>query len=240
MRIHPPYDAYTYFREKRPLDSIEALIDLSTLAYSSEDFIHDTLSAAGITHTVIKAPDLQAIIATEGDVTVVAFRGTEGLDDWKIDLEVKKNEVGLHEGFANSSSSLLPFVLPLVRGKSVILTGHSLGAAISAVTAIRLRMMCQVKVVNFGQPRIGDKYAIQLLNGLTWTRYVHGCDIVPTVPPEDLGFMHGGIEIDIPQTPYPTLGVWSTEKPFYIPKVGWSHIPTLYANFLWKNPTFAG
>jgi hypothetical protein len=235
MKIHPPYPNYNYFRGNCSVDpdNVGLLCDLSILAYAATEVeVQCHLRGAGLKGTLLQEPDLQAIICTEQSTAVktpvvVAFRGTLGIRDWELDLDSDKDEDGFHHGFSKATGRFLPTLYRLLYNRDVIFTGHSLGAAMAAVAAARLRSYCNVlHICNFGQPRIGNCSAVQKLLGLRWTRYVHGDDIVAAVPPEVLGFMHGGTEVRLPALKRPWYGAFSTEWPFIIGKRVWDHIPT--------------
>ena len=76
---------------------------------------------------------------------------------------------------------------------SIVTTGHSLGAAISAVCAMELKSLfpaTKVFIHNFGQPRLGNielsDYMSKTLDGIY--RVVHNRDLVPHLPPDLPGF----------------------------------------------------
>jgi hypothetical protein len=85
---------------------------------------------------------------------------------------------------------------------SILTTGHSLGAAISAICALELKMRYPTKIVeihNFGQPRLGNvhlaKFMHEKLNSIF--RVVHHKDIVPHLPPDlpEFQYHHPSTEI---------------------------------------------
>jgi hypothetical protein len=49
-------------------------------------------------------------------------------------------------------------------------------------------------VYAYGSPRVGDAQFVERLRAVPVFRLVHGNDIVPTLPPEQLGFRHAGEE----------------------------------------------
>ncbi|VDK17801.1 unnamed protein product [Anisakis simplex] len=111
----------------------------------------------------------------------------------------------------------------------VIFTGHSLGGAMASLAVMRtvlkgLRSSDQVKLVSFGQPRVGGKDFVAKHNELVpySFRVVHKHDMVPHIPPckrdenyvagsdgskpcdtESDGFYHHGIEIWYPESMAP-------------------------------------
>jgi len=82
---------------------------------------------------------------------------------------------------------------------SIIATGHSYGAATSALLALEIQNdKFQVDVYNYGQPRIGDAAFAQFANSQikNYLRMFHDKDIVPHLPPTDpFLYQHSTMEI---------------------------------------------
>ena len=151
------------------------------------------------------------------DAVVVVFRGSLSVQDWIDNLDILKvaayAELGcvgcfVHEGFLKAYEALAPGVAASVTallarypGRGVALTGHSLGAAMAAHYALRLRLVDNVTlagpVYTFGQPRVGDAAFAAWHSALfpAWFRVVHWNDPVPHLPPSDVGFAHEAREI---------------------------------------------
>ena len=144
----------------------------------------------------------------------VVFRGSSSPLNWVEDLEIKKVpyttfatcNCEIHKGFYNSALAVKDMVVysvmklnKMLRYDTIIVTGHSYGAAVSQIIGmelINLGILCQV--YNFGQPRIGDdKYAAFVNSKLmNYWRFTHNKDIVPHVPPmTGLSYMHSCGEI---------------------------------------------
>jgi hypothetical protein len=125
----------------------------------------------------------------------IVFRGTQftsGLDfaqEWAEDafsLPLEPMGAGkVHLGFYGAYQALRQAVLGI--GKPVVITGHSLGAALATLCWADLGG----DLMTFAGPRVGDPaFATALWNGQT-VRIVNKPDIVPDVP-TDPPFRHGG------------------------------------------------
>lgn len=134
-------------------------------------------------------------------LAVLAFRGTEpqSLSDIAIDLEGSltdwKESAGyVHAGFASAARSLREAVDNWLQATTatrtkLILTGHSLGAAIATLFA----SICTPNaLVTIGSPRVGDATFVATLDGVAITRYVDCCDLVTDLPPPVGGYVHAG------------------------------------------------
>ena len=88
-------------------------------------------------------------------------------------------------------------------GYDLWITGHSLGAAIASITAttiahLKLYPLDKIKLVTYGQPRVGDKaYASTVDSLLPYSyRVIHNNDLFAHVPPQWLkGYTHHKSEI---------------------------------------------
>lgn len=130
----------------------------------------------------------------------VTFRGSESINNWISNLDAFKTSYTswpecnceVHKGFYQAEQSIFPTVLNAVKSLKtkfpnykIKLTGHSLGAALTQLTSMDLvkHGYAVSGVVNFGQPRTGDKAYAQFANSKvdTW-RVVHDRDTVPHLP----------------------------------------------------------
>ena len=145
--------------------------------------------------------------------TVLAFRGTQAFrpgdslakfaeiaSDYWTDGRFAKRAASsggwTHAGFADSADELFD----ALRGAGLFATprrwwicGHSLGGALAVLSAARLRDHAEqsiAAVVSLGQPKVGDARFVSCLDALPVYRIVHGCDVVPTLPPAAFGFAH--------------------------------------------------
>ena len=131
-----------------------------------------------------------------GGATVIAFAGTEPTDlfNWITDFYIHRTAEGIAGGFNAAVDAVWPTLSQRIRAAAgnIFLAGHSLGAALAAVTANRL-IAAGVTfesrlggVYTIGMPRPGDEVFATAYNarlGRRTYRLIHGEDIVPKVPP---------------------------------------------------------
>eukprot|EP01031_Cornospumella_fuschlensis_P035660 gene35660-43249_t len=140
-------------------------------------------------------PDQQAIY--------VPYRGSSSYEDFIGDLNIALTtyayceDCEVHTGFLEAMSAVKEYVLNNVRSLlaeyeptyKVVVTGHSLGAALATFTSVELvynnvTASNGVILMNFGSPRVGNKkfavYASDLL--VHRNRVTHHKDIVPHLP----------------------------------------------------------
>ncbi|MGN6546577.1 MAG: lipase family protein [Aureliella sp.] len=134
-------------------------------------------------------------VLSQGDVAVVAFRGTNPTElyDWLTNLDVLFVTTAhgrFHRGFTAAYNSLRSDVssfLDQAQPKRIWITGHSLGGAMALSCAVDLAVVksMQPSVVTFGQPRYADANGARWIDSMFrghYVRFVHGSDIVPRVP----------------------------------------------------------
>jgi hypothetical protein len=160
--------------------------------------------------------DLQGyigILPTTKSIYVV-LRGSSSIMNWLDDFEVRlvpydtfpECNCYVHNGFYSSALGVINKTVDTVNlltklypGYSVVVTGHSYGASCGQLLAMELvKASINVKVYNYGQPRVGDaKYAAFVNTKISeYYRTTHNKDIVPHVPPiEGFGYQHSCREI---------------------------------------------
>lgn len=147
--------------------------------------------------------DTQAIVYPHRDGPILAFRGTENVQDWKTNLDggftALRDGVLVREGFADAWISVFDEVknwAARMRGRDpefrLRITGHSLGGALATVAALDLAPHSdKITLVTFGAPRCMHR-STPLHNQINAYRVVNNNDIVPRVPPESAGYNHRG------------------------------------------------
>ena len=150
--------------------------------------------------------DTQGFLATAGNVAVLAFRGTEKqLQDWFTDAQAEQIADpakilpgALHQGFITAYNSVAEDVAKAIAalpaGTKLHVTGHSLGAALATLAALRLDATpastgTVATVHTYGSPRVGDPVFAaafeRAFRGRAW-RFVNNEDLVTRVPPPKL------------------------------------------------------
>lgn len=150
----------------------------------------------------------ECYVAGDDERTVIAFRGTQDVADWRnnLDRELTKHyrcDGRAHRGFYGAWLSVSKAVRNALGepreciGRKMYVTGHSLGAALASLCAYELahRGYTVSGVHLFGSPRVGDQgwaeHYEHWLGHVTY-RHVNCCDIVPRVPPMWFGYRHVG------------------------------------------------
>ncbi|MEO8150464.1 MAG: lipase family protein [Bacteroidia bacterium] len=182
------------------------LADFSNLAYFEKPFVKEQLKLWNyklLNWFEDKGSDTQGFVACKDDYLVICFRGTSSITDAGVDAWISKTTayggIGkVHRGFQNALESVWSQVIKKVdKNTKVFVTGHSLGAALATLAAHRLSLekYSVAGVYTYGSPRVGNsefkKSYDELLKSKTFL-HINNTDIVPTVPPEILGFVHPG------------------------------------------------
>jgi hypothetical protein len=211
-------DAFAQFEPAagfRPGNAL-AMAWISQLAY--ETHLPDKIRAIGalwqlgevrIVQQRAKGPlplsDTRGIITNKDEALILAFAGTDPLNllNWVSNFYLGQPTAEAHAGFVDAAAAVWPQISAAIdkciqERRPLFVTGHSLGAAIALATVDRARGekgLDTAQVFIFGAPRVGRADFVARYNaafGPTTYRLVHGRDIVPTVPPSELGFRHVG------------------------------------------------
>ena len=144
-------------------------------------------------------------IGASENAIVLAFRGTDDVTDWLINLNVMQiEEQGalVHRGVSRALTAVWPRIESRLqslldsRPRKIWVTGHSLGGALATLAAIRLQRMGieQLESYTFGQPRVGDRVMAGQIT-TPFYRFAHYADPVYHAPfsvPRAMQYKHAG------------------------------------------------
>jgi hypothetical protein len=185
-------------------------VNLSQSAYCST-WPCATCSPSNHLETVIEQHGERCLVGYNTDFNrlFVSFRGSTDLLNWIDDIQIRRiqpyndSTVEVEQGFYKAYQYLKPTIhtqLAALRDqyqtRQLLLTGHSLGAALATVMAYDTMDTYDIWLVTFGSPRVGNPAFVQALQSLdVMYRVVHYYDIVPHTPEERLGYLHVPHEI---------------------------------------------
>jgi len=146
----------------------------------------------------------QAHAAYNDEYFILAFRGTEvkSWSDIKADLNVDSVEAKhafgkVHKGFEKEVDKLWidirDYVIKQLKGRKLVITGHSLGAAMATIVAARLKTTgWEIDgLYTYGSPRVGNESFKKRLV-VPHYRFVNNSDDVTKMPFYHWGYRHHG------------------------------------------------
>ncbi|KAG8347147.1 putative Lipase (class 3) [Trypanosoma vivax] len=196
--------------------------------WTCETCAYLTLSERHVFHN--ETEGTRAFVGVSNDHVVVTFRGSKNIPNWIDNINflhcpyVREgcSECNVHRGFYNAYMSLRDQVFTAVQeliekhqGRSLLVTGHSLGGALALFTAIDLALFfgggarphgTKIFLYTFGKPRVGNSafvswvHSVFRANGHESYRITHKADIVPHLPPRSLFFKHVPHELWYPHS----------------------------------------
>jgi triacylglycerol lipase len=187
-------------------ETARAMMWLSQLAYESDAKKIDAIlrgwrlmRTAPLQSAAGGPTDTRGFVVHGWGGTIAVFAGTDPLipKNWLTDFNSLRVD-DIHAGFAEAVVSIAPQLRRAVAHDAaagpLFFTGHSMGGALAVVAAKQLNDIGVTAVYTFGMPRCGDDQFVREYGTLEERTYrlVHGDDIVPTVPPPELGFRHVG------------------------------------------------
>ena len=148
------------------------------------------------------------------DTTFVGFRGSANTQNWIDNLHVAQiqpydnTNISVEKGFYNLFMSLENDIIEEINDVStkyktskLLITGHSLGGALSTLLAFDLLYVrnsdMAIQLITFGSPRVGNEDFVSIFNNypIYSNRVTHYYDIVPHIPQEFLKYRHVSQEI---------------------------------------------
>jgi len=151
----------------------------------------------------------------ENEKIIVGFRGSSNIQNWVDNIQISHispyinyDNVSVDKGFYKALNYVkeplyknIDSMMQSYPNYNILITGHSLGGALSTITGFEIVYINGVKpekieLITFGSPRVGNKAFKQYMQsmGLSW-RTTHYYDIVPHVPEEFLDYIHISQEI---------------------------------------------
>ena len=145
--------------------------------------------------------ETELYIQKEKNKATIVFRGTDEKEDWGYNLKFKQtcfygynDNLKLHRGFFEKFTSVQSYLFDQLisfdqsTDNTFIVTGHSLGGALSTVCALAIKMkfpFATVKCVTFGAPRVGNRKFVNTFDTRidAFARVVNENDPACAVPP---------------------------------------------------------
>ena len=209
--LYHPERHDTLFASGQTYPPVQLAVEAARLAYyraevspTERDRLVDALGRAGFGDLVFfsnpgsGAAAFAARCHRDGSA-LLSFRGTQpdNYKNWLADVEFPhvawpESAGRVHEGFAGDFRSLAPQILTWMEAAKpdahkLIVTGHSLGAAMATLAATLWRPEW---LVTIGSPRVGDAVFAATVKATHIVRFVDCCDGVTEVPPAIFGFEH--------------------------------------------------
>jgi hypothetical protein len=203
--LFTPSARETVFEQGKQYSALQLALEAARLAYvrfeespRHFDRLADALARAGFATPaafVDAQSDTQGFAACRAadKTALISFRGTQAdkLGDVVTDLKaftVPWTESGgrAHAGFASGARIVMPQIVKWLDNEcadrtTLILTGHSLGAALATLVASVCR---PTDLITIGSPRVGNEEFTRAFADMRCTRIVDCCDTVTRVPPE--------------------------------------------------------
>jgi hypothetical protein len=194
-----PAAAGQFFQLHRPQSQEAWCAEFARLAYCEDRAVVES-SVEHVGFSLIDAFDSHGtagLVARGPAFSVLCFRGSDDVRAWITNLDALpapwRGGGEVHRGFAAALDVVWPLVEAAIQQAAppVVLTGHSLGAALATLAA---SLQPESTLVTFGSPRVGDaafRVAMARRPG-AMRRYVGIRDIVCRVPSARLGYRHVG------------------------------------------------
>lgn len=145
----------------------------------------------------------------------ISFRGSTNIPNWINNIKFTQiqpynnTNISVEKGFYNIFKNLKDEVIDTLNNiklkyktEKILITGHSLGGALSTLLAFEMLYINNYNVndiilITFGSPRVGNEEFITLINNyhIYSNRITHYYDIVPHIPQQFLKYNHISQEI---------------------------------------------
>jgi len=200
-RLRAPWNSMDAQRLPAVLD----LVRCAAVAYETPEQIARSIPQLGFpAHAVVRNGSAKGVVMIDGAEAVIAFEGTNGLDDigdWFANIDTSPGSItegAVHGGFLDHYNRVADQVLKVLDNHAIShvwVTGHSLGGAMAVLCAVDLERRGTVTVrgvMTFGQPLLLVPACARVVNEKLWgrhLRFINEADVVPCVAP---GFRGGG------------------------------------------------
>ena len=202
-------------------------------AYKSEGDIEEAVKKWGFDKFhFLDNNETQAFIAGNDKLIVLAFRGTEPskLKDVLADADIfKLQDLGgrIHRGFYEALQFVWEDILDKIvefqdNSQSILIAGHSLGAALATLAAAKLKHDKDIianGIYTFGSPRVGDPAFQNNYDEIfadRHFRFVNNNDVVTRVAPSfhPFNYKHVGkmLYFDVKGTLHSDISFWNKFK----------------------------
>ena len=149
--------------------------------------------------------------SAKDNAVFLSFRGSSNIQNWINNI--KTDQVSypgcsgcyVHRGFYDnyrnvydSAKSALKKVRSAHQGAKIMITGHSLGGALAALSSVSIKkdVGSVAEVYTFGEPRIGNKnLADYLAKQSSISRVINYADVVPHLPTMTFNFYHESMQV---------------------------------------------
>lgn len=148
---------------------------------------------------ILSTYNLFGFILESDNTIILAFRGTQTEREWLLDFHIQKikfpyvtQECFVHEGifhiYQSCRDTILTRLNKLSTNKEVLITGHSLGGALSTLLtldSIHSTNFTNISHCSFASPKVGDSHFKDVFQHVVPTslRFVNIYDIIPLLPP---------------------------------------------------------
>jgi hypothetical protein len=209
--LYNPEHAETFFESGGVYSRIQLAVEAARLAYYRTEEtpmqlqrLTDALGRVGFDEparfldVATGAAGIGSVRKSDG-AALLAFRGTQpdSIADIGYDLEAEmtawpESAGRVHAGFAAATRALLPGIAQWIkatgsRPQDLIITGHSLGAAMATLCA---SVVPCGWLITLGSPRVGDGGFVATVTAANVRRIVDCCDVVTRLPPPVAGYTH--------------------------------------------------
>jgi hypothetical protein len=189
------------------------LADAALLAYAEESFAWAHFQLGGLKPgKFFRGLTARGYVGLADRFILVSFRGMEVTDPLHFALDALVSAAdflpahwgsgSVHHGFLETLNQIWPGaggigsylkanLIGAAGPRKVWFTGHSLGAALATLAAAQYRAGPRA-LYTFASPRVGDAAFAAAFGLPRAPRLVHNQDLVPRLPPPDMGFKHVG------------------------------------------------